>query len=80
LGGRGLTGGGGNPFGGGPTTNRRYNLTLSVSARNVFNHVNLGTPSGNIDSPDFDKSTTLGGTFGNQSSVRRIDLQARFTF
>ncbi|HEX4426486.1 MAG TPA: carboxypeptidase-like regulatory domain-containing protein [Terriglobales bacterium] len=80
LGGRGLAGGGGNPFGGGPVTNRRYNLTLSVSARNVFNHVNLGTPSGNIDSPNFDRSTTLGGTFGGQSANRRIDLQARFTF
>jgi Carboxypeptidase regulatory-like domain len=80
LGGRGLAGGGGNPFGGGPVTNRRYNLTLSISARNVFNHVNLGTPSGNIDSPNFDRSTTLGGTFGGQSANRRIDLQARFTF
>jgi hypothetical protein len=80
LGGRGLSGGGGNPFGGGPVTNRRYNLTLSVSARNVFNHVNLGLPSGNIDSPNFDRSTTIGGVFGNQSANRRIDLQARFTF
>jgi hypothetical protein len=81
LGGRGLAGGGGNPFGGGPSTNRRYNLTLSISARNVFNHVNLGAPSGNIDSPDFDKSTSLaGGAFNSQSSNRRIELQARFTF
>ncbi len=81
LGGRGLSGGGGNPFGGGPATNRRYNLTLSISARNVFNRVNLGIPSGNLESPFFDKSNTLaGGPFNSQSSNRRIDLQARFTF
>jgi Carboxypeptidase regulatory-like domain len=81
LGGRGLAGGGGNPFGGGGTTNRRYNLTLSVSARNVFNHVNLGAPSGDLESPFFDKSNTLtGGPFNTQSANRRIDLQARFTF
>ncbi len=81
LGGRGLTGGGGNPFGGGGSTNRRYNLTLSISARNVLNHRNFGQPSGNLESPNFDISTSLaGGPFNSQSSNRRIDLQARFTF
>jgi uncharacterized membrane protein YgcG len=81
LGGRGLTGGGGNPFGGGPSTNRRYNLTFSVSARNIFNHVNLGLPSGNLESPFFDRSNTLaGGPFNTQTANRRIDLQVRFTF
>src|SRR5208282_4761900 len=32
--------GGGGPFGMGPATNRRYNLTFSVNARNVLNRVN----------------------------------------
>jgi Carboxypeptidase regulatory-like domain/TonB dependent receptor len=81
LGGRGLAGGGGNPFGGGTATNRRYNLTLSVSARNIFNRVNLGQPSGDLESPFFDRSNTLaGGPFNTQSANRRIDLQVRFTF
>jgi hypothetical protein len=81
LGGRGLAGGGGNPFGGGTATNRRYNLTFSVSARNIFNRVNLGQPSGDLESPFFDRSNTLaGGPFNTQSANRRIDLQVRFTF
>jgi Carboxypeptidase regulatory-like domain len=81
LGGRGLAGGGGNPFAGASTTNRRYNLTFSISARNLLNRVNLGVPSGNIDSPFFDRSNTLaGGPFNTQSANRRIDLQVRFTF
>jgi hypothetical protein len=81
LGGRGLAGGGGNPFGGGVATNRRYNLTFSVSARNIFNRVNLGQPSGDLQSPFFDRSNTLaGGPFNTQSANRRIDLQVRFTF
>jgi len=29
----------------GGANNNRYNLTFSVSARNVFNNVNLDTPS-----------------------------------
>jgi Carboxypeptidase regulatory-like domain len=37
-------GGGGMGMGGGGT-NHRYNLTLSVSGRNIFNHENLGLPS-----------------------------------
>jgi hypothetical protein len=81
LGGRGLAGGGGNPFGSGAATNRRYNLTFSVSARNIFNRVNLGQPSGDLESPFFDRSNTLaGGPFNTQSANRRIDLQVRFTF
>ena len=30
---------------GGGGTNHRYNLTLSVSGRNIFNHENLGLPN-----------------------------------
>jgi hypothetical protein len=83
LGGRGLTGGGGggNPFGV-VSTNRRYNLSFSVSARNALNRVNLAPPIADIDSTLVGKYNSLAsGPFsfsGNAS--RRIDLQATFTF
>jgi hypothetical protein len=83
--------GGGGPrgplFGGGPTmggstsSDRRYNLTLSASGRNVFNKVNLGNPGGVLGSPFFDKFNSLqGGPFSTGVAVRRIDLQASFSF
>jgi hypothetical protein len=82
LGGQGLSGGaGGGPFGFGSTTNRRYNLTLSISARNIFNNVNLATPIGDLNSPLFGQANNIAGFFGASSVAnRRIDLQARFTF
>jgi hypothetical protein len=45
-------------FGGGATGNR-YNVTLMISARNAFNHVNYGPPNGVLTSPFFGESTTL---------------------
>jgi hypothetical protein len=82
LGGQGLSsGGGGGPFGSGGTTNRRYNLTLSISARNIFNTVNLASPVGNLSSPLFGQANSIAGFFGPGSAAnRRIDLQARFAF
>ena len=84
LGGRGLSGGGGpggGPFGMGAATTRRYNVTFSVSARNIFNRVNLAPPVGNLDSPIFAQSNALaGGPFSSGSASRRIDLQALFSF
>ena len=82
LGGQGLSsGGGGGFFGFGNSTNRRYNLTLSISARNIFNTVNLGSPVGNLSSPLFGEANSIAGFFGRGSAAnRRIDLQARFTF
>ena len=70
-----------NMFGRGSTTNRRYNLTFSVSARNLFNNVNLAIPTGNLNSPLFGKSNAISGMFAAGSAAnRRIDLQVRFTF
>ena len=64
-----------------PTTSRRYNLTFSVSARNIFNRVNLSPPIGNLSSPLFGESNTLaGGPYSFGSATRRIDLQALFSF
>jgi uncharacterized membrane protein YgcG len=89
-GGGGGRGGGGGPrgplFGGGPSfggpgSDRRYNFTLSASARNIFNKVNLGNPGGVLGSPFFDKYNSLqGGPFSTGVAVRRIDLQASFSF
>jgi hypothetical protein len=83
LGGRGLSGGGGpgGAFGAGSATNRRYNLTFSVSARNVLNRVNLAPPIGTLSSPLFGESNSLaGGPYAFGSATRRIDLQALFSF
>jgi len=85
LGGRGLSGGGGpgggGPFGLGGTTTRRYNLTFSVAARNLLNHVNLAPPVGNLNSSFFAQSNALaGGPFSSGSASRRIDLQVLFSF
>jgi hypothetical protein len=82
LGPGGLNGGGGsNPFAMGGGTGRRYNLTFSISARNLFNSENLATPVGDINSSRFGQSIGIaGGPFSTQTSSRRIDLQASFSF
>ena len=81
LGGRGLTGGGGNPFSFASETNHRYNLTFTVSARNLLNNVNYAPPIGNLDSPIFGMPNALAGPpFSSGSANRRIDLQMLFSF
>ena len=81
-------GAGGNPFGGGRTENR-YNLTFSVSARNLFNNVNLNSPIGTLTSPRFGISNSLAGGFGGQRGGggsdrcpdnRCVEAQIRFSF
>jgi len=81
-GGFGGPGGPGGPCGGlASPTNRPYNLTFSVSARNLFNNVNLATPIGVIGSPHFGQSIALaGGPFSTSDANRRIDLQVMFSF
>jgi Carboxypeptidase regulatory-like domain/TonB dependent receptor len=83
LGPGGLSGAGsGGPFGGrGSGSNRRYNLTFSISARNLLNTFNPGPPVGNLSSRFFGQSINIaGGPFGSASANRRIDLQVRFSF
>jgi hypothetical protein len=73
--------GGGGPMMGGAGSDRRYNLTLSASARNVFNKVNFANPGGVLGSPFFDRYNNLqGGPFSTGVANRRIDLQASFSF
>jgi Carboxypeptidase regulatory-like domain len=80
-GGGGPRGGGGRGMDGGVANNSRYNLTFSVSARNVFNNVNLATPIGNLSSPLFGLANGLtGGPYSSSTANRRIDLQVSFNF
>jgi hypothetical protein len=66
-------------FGGGPS--RKYSLTFSAQALNLFNNIDYGGPNGTIGTPRFDRSTTLaGGIFSTGSAARRIFLQATFAF
>jgi Carboxypeptidase regulatory-like domain len=79
-GGGGNRGGGGGMFGG-ESSGQRYSLTLGISARNIFNNLNEGTPVGVISSPIFGQANSLaGGPFGNQTSNRRVDMQIAFSF
>jgi hypothetical protein len=69
----------GGPDGG--VSNHRYSLTFGVAARNIFNHVNLATPVGNLGSRVFGQSNGLFGMpYSQSTSNRRIDLQATFGF
>jgi hypothetical protein len=90
-GGGGARGGGGMAMGGmrggmgggGGSTNRRYNLTLSVQARNLLNHVNPGPIYGNITSPFFGTFNSVAGGFGafaENGNNRRLEMQLRFAF
>ena len=80
FGGGGGPGHGGGMFGAAPT-GRRYNLTLSINARNALNRVNPGTPIGVFTSPDFGRSISLaGGPFSSSAANRKLELQAMFSF
>ena len=73
--------GGGRGMDGGGSNNNRYNLTFGVSARNIFNNVNVGTPIGNLSSPLFGLANGLaGGPYSSSTANRRIDLQVSFNF
>jgi hypothetical protein len=83
LGGRGLSGGGG--FGLGGATNHRYALTLSVSALNALNTVNLAPPIAVIGSPLFGQSLSLAtgpyaAQVGNPVANRLINVGLTFSF
>ena len=80
-------GGPGGPQGGPPPSEKRYNLNVSLYFQNVLNHVNLGTPVGNLSSPSFGESTGLGGIGGfgggggsTGAGNRRIYAQVRLNF
>ncbi|HEY2459482.1 MAG TPA: carboxypeptidase regulatory-like domain-containing protein [Candidatus Acidoferrum sp.] len=78
-GGGGPRGGGGGGFDGGSSA-RRYTLTFSASARNLFNNVNLAVPIGDLSSPRFGFANGLAAQFASNTANRRIDLQVTFGF
>ena len=85
-GGHGPRGGGfggamGGPMSLGSATNRRYSLTFSVNARNVFNNINFAPLVGNLSSPIFGQPNAIaGGPYGSSSAPRKLELGATFTF
>lgn len=52
----------------------RFFLMLTLQATNLFNSTNQGPITGNLSSPLFGRSNTLGGT------ARRLEFQMRFAF
>ena len=94
-GGRGGRGGGGGGFGGGNVrSDRKYTVSLGAQLLNLFNDVNYAPQNGNLSTvvrdvngnflPSqslFGRSQSLaGGPFSSGSAVRRIFLQANFSF
>ncbi len=82
-GGRGGGGGGGGRGGPGGSngTGRRYSLSLSAQALNLFNDIDYGTPNGTLTGPSFNRSTNLaGGVFSTGSAARRVFVQVIFSF
>jgi hypothetical protein len=75
-------------FGAGSNTGHKYNLTIGAQAQNLFNMVPYGTPVSSLNNPRFGQPISLaGGPFGGGpgsggqgNSVRRIMLQANFSF
>ena len=76
------TGGGGGPAS--SSAGNKYNLSISMSIRNIINHTNPGPIIGNITSPLFGQanqpSDAGGFGFSESANNRRFELQTRFTF
>jgi hypothetical protein len=75
--------------GGGAPSEKKYTLNVSLNFQNILNHVNLGTPVGNLASPSFGESLNVGGAFGGfggggggstGAGNRRIYAQVRLNF
>jgi hypothetical protein len=75
---------GGGITGGVASTSHQYNLTLSLSVRNLTNHTNPGPIIGNITSPLFgeaNQSAASGGSgISEAANNRRTEVQLRFAF
>jgi len=77
--------GGGGGRNNAPPTAHRYNLSVSMSGRNVLNHTNPGPIIGNITSPLFGRANQMagglgGGGFSENADNRRLELQLRLAF
>jgi hypothetical protein len=70
---------------GSPSAGRRYNLSISMSIRNLLNHTNPGPIVGDITSPLFGRSNQIAGApngegFFETANNRRLEMQIRLTF
>ncbi|MGO9008855.1 MAG: carboxypeptidase regulatory-like domain-containing protein [Bryobacteraceae bacterium] len=70
---------------GSPSAGRRYNLSVSMSIRNLLNHTNPGPIVGDITSPLFGRSNQIAGApngegFFETANNRRLEMQVRLTF
>jgi hypothetical protein len=68
-----------------PSAARRYNLSITMSTRNLLNHTNPGPIIGNITSPLFGQSNQPfagggPGGFSEAANNRRLELMMRLTF
>ena len=67
-----------------PPTQHRYNLTVAVIVRNLFNTTNPGLPVGNLSSPSFGRANWMASSAGPTDMAygnnRRVQLQLRFDF
>jgi hypothetical protein len=62
-------------------TTRRYNLTLTVTARNLLNKRNRGLPIGVLTSDDFGESTSLAtNRYASGTANRRVDFRLQLSF
>lgn len=95
LGGGGRGGGGAFQVGApGAAEAKRYSIQFSVNFQNLFNKVNLSNPVGQLSSPSFGESLSLGSQFGgfgggggggfggggSGAGNRRVSAQIRFNF
>ena len=76
---------GGGITGGVAATSRHYNLTLSLSFRNLMNHTNPGPIIGDITSPLFGEANQSAGSGGGSgiseaANNRRCEVQLRLQF
>jgi hypothetical protein len=65
--------------------NRRFALSITMSARNILNHTNPGPIVGSITSPLFGQANQMAGSvngegFSENANNRRLELQMKVTF
>jgi hypothetical protein len=86
---RGPAGGGmGGGGGAGTSSEKKYNLTVSLYVQNILNNVNLAAPIGNLSSPQFGQAQSVAGSFGGfgggggspNAGNRRIYMNVRLNF
>ena len=68
-----------------PSSDRRFGLSIGMSARNLLNHTNQGPTIGDITSTLFGRANQLAGSanmegFMENASNRRLELQIKFIF